>query len=128
MRTGSGRFTYDLVPGWARIPPHISTGWIGGVVTDRRGRVYCFGRGTHPMLVFDREGSLVDHWGDTFVSHAHGAFINDDERLAFIDDNEQLWLTDRFAQVGDWIIESDTGAKLIERTERMVRRPPARGT
>ena len=32
------------------------------------------------------------------------------------------------AEVGDWIIESDTGAKLIERTERMVRRPPARGT
>ena len=72
MRTGSGRFTFDLVPGWAKIPPSISTGWIGGVVTDRRGRVYCFGRGTHPMLVFDREGSLVDHWGDVFVSHAYG--------------------------------------------------------
>ena len=103
MRTGSGRFTFDLVPGWAKIPPNIATGWIGGVVTDRRGRVYCFGRGTHPMLVFDREGSLVDHWGDSFVSHAHGAFIDDDE---------QLWLTDRFAQVV-WVC--DTAGQVLRK-------------
>ena len=103
VRTGSGRFTFDLVPGWAKIPPNIATGWIGGVVTDRRGRVYCFGRGTHPMLVFDREGSLVDHWGDSFVSHAHGAFIDDDE---------QLWLTDRFAQVV-WVC--DTAGQVLRK-------------
>ena len=30
-------------------------------------------------------------------------------------------------EVFDWIIESDTAAELIERTERMARRPPARG-
>ena len=97
VRIGSGRFTYELVPDWPTIPPGISTGWIGGVVTDSQGRVYCFGRGTHPMLVFDREGVLVDHWGDSFVSHAHGAFIDGDE---------QLWLTDRFAQV-IWICDTD---------------------
>lgn len=55
------------------------------------------------MLVFDREGSLVDHWGDTFVSHAHGAFI---------DSAEHLWLTDRFAQVV-WIC--DTTGKVLRK-------------
>ena len=39
-----------------------------------------------------------------------------------------LTAPERFEEVGDWIIESDTAAELIERTERMVRRPPARGT
>ena len=39
-----------------------------------------------------------------------------------------LTALERFEDVGDWIIESDTGAELIERTERMVRRSPVRGT
>ena len=38
-----------------------------------------------------------------------------------------LTAPEQFEDVGDWIIESDTAAELIERTERLVRRPPARG-
>ena len=34
---------------------------------------------------------------------------------------------EQFEDVGDWIIDSDTAAELIERAERMVLRPPARG-
>ena len=36
-----------------------------------------------------------------------------------------LTAPEQFEDVGDWIIECDTGAELIERTERMARRPPA---
>ena len=38
-----------------------------------------------------------------------------------------LTAPEQFEDVGGWIIEYDTAAELIERTERMVRRPPARG-
>ena len=38
-----------------------------------------------------------------------------------------LTAQEQFEDVGDWIIESDTAAELIERTERLVRRPPAKG-
>ncbi len=100
MSVGSGDFKYDYVDGWAKIPDDWTLAWIGGSAPDSRGRVYCFNRGTHPMVVFDREGNVVDHWGDDLLNHPHGVFM---------DENEHLWLTDRFAQVV-WVY--DTSGKL----------------
>ncbi|MBM4437057.1 MAG: hypothetical protein FJ029_07465 [Actinobacteria bacterium] len=90
MRFGSGAHTYELVQGWHKLPPQWTLGWIGSIGTDSQDRVYCFNRGTHPMVVFDRDGHVVDRWGDAWVNHAHGVFV---------DQREHLWLTDRFAQV-----------------------------
>ena len=103
MRVGSGAYTYETVDGWAKLPEHWSLGWIGGIATDRNGRVYCFCRGTHPMIVFDREGNVVDHWGEDLLNHAHGVFM---------DHRERLWLTDRYAQVV-WVY--DTAGRLQRR-------------
>jgi sugar lactone lactonase YvrE len=103
MRVGSGVHTYETVDGWAKLPENWNLGWIGGIATDRSGRVYCFCRGTHPMVVFDREGEVVDHWGEDLLNHAHGVFL---------DHQEQLWLTDRYAQVV-WVY--DLAGKLQRR-------------
>ncbi len=100
MSVGSGDFKYDYVDGWAKLPGEWTLAWIGGSAADSNGRVYCFNRGTHPIVVFDRDGNVVDHWGDDLLNHAHGVFM---------DENEHLWLTDRFAQV-IWVY--DTSGKL----------------
>ena len=86
MRVGEGSHTYERVESWAKIPEQWTLGWVGSVATDRQGRVYCFCRGTHPLVVFDRDGKVVGHWGDDLLNHAHGVFMDAEQRL---------WLTDR---------------------------------
>ncbi len=49
------------------------------------------------MVVFDKAGQVEATWGDEYLNHAHGAFIDADDRL---------WLTDRYAQVV-WVCETD---------------------
>ncbi len=94
---GSGTHRYRWVEGWPRLPDDLFLGWIGSVAVDGRGRVYCFCRGTHPMVVFDAGGQVAATWGDEFLNHAHGVFL---------DDAERLWLTDRYAQVV-WVCSTD---------------------
>jgi sugar lactone lactonase YvrE len=97
MRVGAGSHTYERVEAWAKIPEQWTLGWIGSVATDRQGRVYCFCRGTHPLVVFDRDGTVVGHWGDDLLNHAHGVFMDAEQRL---------WLTDRYAQTV-WVFDTD---------------------
>ena len=56
MPVGSGAHRYAHVQGWPQRPENITLGWIGSVAVDSQGRVYCFCRGTHPMVVFDADG------------------------------------------------------------------------
>ena len=37
---------------------------VAGVGVDSRDRVYVFNRGNMPMLVFDRDGNMIDNWGN----------------------------------------------------------------
>ena len=97
MTVGSGSHRYECVDGWPQLPTGLTLGWIGSVATDHQGRVYCFCRGTHPMVVFDTAGQVEATWGDEYLNHAHGVFIDTDDRL---------WLTDRYAQV-IWVCETD---------------------
>ena len=44
---GKGKYTYELVPNWEKLPE----GWALGqtaIVTDSQDRVYLFNRGEHP--------------------------------------------------------------------------------
>jgi sugar lactone lactonase YvrE len=89
MILGSGDYRYDMEWDWGTTPDDWTLGWIGGVATDSQDRVYVYNRGTHPMVVFDPEGNVLSHWGDDFLPHAHGIYIDGDDIL---------WLTDQKAQ------------------------------
>jgi len=89
MILGSGDYRYDMEWDWGTTPDNLTLGWIGGVATDSRDRVYVYNRGTHPIVVFDPEGNVLSHWGDDFLPHAHGIYIDGDD---------VLWLTDQKAQ------------------------------
>jgi len=90
MPVGSGSHRYERVQGWPQLPADIYLGWIGSVGVDSKGRVYCFCRGTHPMVVFAAAGRVAVTWGDELLNHAHGVYVDADEHL---------WLTDRYAHV-----------------------------
>ena len=61
---GSGKYTYEYVPNWAKMPANQLMGTASAVATDSQDRVYIFQRTNPPVLVFDREGNFLNSWGD----------------------------------------------------------------
>jgi DNA-binding beta-propeller fold protein YncE len=55
---------YEPVPFWAKIPHGIWLKEATSVAVDSEDRVYVFNRGNMPVLVFDRDGNMVDCWGN----------------------------------------------------------------
>ena len=85
MRDGSEGPVYEVVEGWGPLPEGWELGMTIGVSMDSRGRVYAFCRGTHPVVVFDRDGGVLDSWGDGIFTTPHHIHI---------DGRDGVWLTD----------------------------------
>ena len=86
MSFGSGKYTYELVDGWAKYPKDWSILDVGGIAIDKQDRVYVFNRSAHPLMVFDREGNLQSSWGEGLFKHAHGNCIDAEGNIYCTDD------------------------------------------
>jgi len=86
MLYGSGKYTYELVDGWAKYPNGWSFIDVCGLSVDSQDRVYVLNRGLHPVMVFDREGNLLTSWGEDFLKSAHGSCIGPDGSIYCADD------------------------------------------
>lgn len=111
---GTGNLRYELVEGWEQLPE----GWVhrdvAGVSNDSAGNVYLFCRGDRPVIVYNREGKLLDTWGQgEFTLRTHGMFMDHDS-LLLVDDGAgsvgryglKGGLQAQFGPVGE---KSDTG-------------------
>jgi DNA-binding beta-propeller fold protein YncE len=78
MLYGTGKYTYELVDGWAKCPEGWSFIDVCGLSIDSQDRVYVFNRGAHPVMVFDREGNLLTWWGEGLFKFAHGICLGPD--------------------------------------------------
>ena len=85
---GSGKYRYEVIEDWAKIPNGWSFTDVGAVAVDSKDRVYVFNRGEHPMMVFDREGNFLRSWGEGVFHRAHGLHIGPDETLYCTDDGD----------------------------------------
>ena len=56
---GAGRYRYQVVEGWGELPPGVTYGDSAAVCVDSSDNVYVFTRGTHPVIVFDRNGKFL---------------------------------------------------------------------
>jgi DNA-binding beta-propeller fold protein YncE len=54
----------EPVPFWAKVPHGIWLQEATAVAVDSADRVYVFNRGNMPVIVFDRDGNVVDMWGN----------------------------------------------------------------
>jgi DNA-binding beta-propeller fold protein YncE len=83
---GSGKYTYEVLEDWARLPE----GWAmpaAAVAVDSQDRVFCYNRTPdHPIIVFSPDGDFLFAWGDGLFAFPHAIRI---------DDNDHLWLVDR---------------------------------
>ena len=115
---GSGEFKYELVEGWPKLPP----GWIlgqMGLITDAEDRVYAWNRSSHPMVIFDREGNVVDVWDESVVDALVGADRHPNAWMGenffgahggFIDDEQHLYLAVHTCHV---VLKTDLSGKLL---------------
>ncbi len=78
MPYGTGKYTYELVNGWAKYPNDWALLDIAGLTIDSNDHVYVFNRNIHPLLVIDREGNLLASWGEGLFTNPHGACIGPD--------------------------------------------------
>jgi len=88
MRTilGTGEHRYRVVEDWAKLPEGWEFKDVAAVGVDSKDRVYCFNRGEHPMMVFDRDGHFLRSWGEGTFPRAHGLFIDAEDNLWCTDD------------------------------------------
>jgi DNA-binding beta-propeller fold protein YncE len=75
---GTGDFRYRVEPSWAKLPHDWDLADVGGIGVDAQDRVYVFNRGTHPMVVFDRDGNVLSSWGDDVFKRPHALHLAPD--------------------------------------------------
>ncbi len=85
MSYGTGKYTYELVDGWAK-PKGWSFNDVCGLSIDSQDRVYILSRSAHPVAVFDREGNFLASWGEEFFTRAHGSYSGPDGSVYCTDD------------------------------------------
>src|SRR5256885_17246865 len=77
-KVGTGKYTYEVVRDFFKMPPGESLGVVSRVATDAEDRVYVFQRKNPPVVVFDREGNWLGEWGTGEVTDPHGLKIVDE--------------------------------------------------
>jgi len=85
---GAAPFLYDLQAPWGRLPRGWSLGDVGGVAVDAADNVFVFNRGPRPMIVFDRDGEVLTHWGEGVFTRPHGVDIGPDGSVYCTDDGD----------------------------------------
>ena len=73
---GSGDFRYEAQDGWAQLPDGMTFKEVAGVGVDGNDNVYCFTRGEHPMIVFDKDGQFLRTWGEGVELTRFGGHLN----------------------------------------------------
>ena len=77
--------SYRPVDKWC-FPADRDHGEVVGVACDSKDRVFLFTRGTPPVMIFDREGTLLSTWGQGLFERPHGIFIGPDDTVYCTDD------------------------------------------
>ncbi len=79
MAYGTGKYTYELVEGWLKIPEGWSLPDVPSVTVDSQDRIYLFSRGTeYPIGIFDLDCNLITWWGGGHFNNAHAGCIGPD--------------------------------------------------
>src|SRR5215470_20273522 len=83
---GTDKYTYEVVENWAKLPDGWSFKEVAAVGVDSNDNVYCFNRGEHPVMVFDRDGKFLRSWGEGQYPRAHGVHMGPDDSIYLTDD------------------------------------------
>jgi DNA-binding beta-propeller fold protein YncE len=112
---GAGKYTYEVVRDFFKLPAGQSFGMISRVAADAQDRIYVFQRKDPPVVVFGRDGKYLGAWGSGEVTDPHGLKIvgdtvyttdrSDSVAKAFTLDGKPL------LELGTRGVHSDTGCE-----------------
>ena len=114
-QVGTGKYTYELIQDYPKLPAGQSFGIVSTVATDSQDRLYVFQRTDPPVVVFDRDGNYLNCWGIGAITDPHGMTIVDD--IVYITDRSDsvavtFTLDGKPLQViGKRGVHSDTGCE-----------------
>lgn len=116
---GSPPFDFRVDANWVRRPEGYSWQEVSAVAVDSKDNVFVFNRGSHPVMIFNREGQFLRSWGPGLFSRAHGITIGPDDCVYCTDDLDHT--VSKFQPDGTLIWKlgtsgqpSDTGATSID--------------
>ena len=93
MVGGIGRDRYEVVEGFFKRPKGWTFVEVADVSVDGDDNVYVFNRGTHPVMIFDRDGDFLDAWGEIDGQHyfafPHGITVGIDGHVYTADSRDQ---------------------------------------
>src|SRR5437588_5432189 len=72
---GTGKYTYELVRDFCKLPAGQEFGLVSRVAADDQDRIYVFQRKDPPVVIFDRDGKYLGAWGTGAVADPHGLKI-----------------------------------------------------
>src|SRR4051794_24267436 len=86
---GEGKFRYESLQDWAKMPEGWSFADASGVTVDADDNVYVLNRGAHPVIVFDKSGNVRRSFGEgQFDQRAHGIHASPDDFIYTVNDNQ----------------------------------------
>jgi len=110
---------YDVLESWLRLPQGWELVEVAGVAVDSKGYVHLFNRGDHPLIVCDRDGEVVESWGEGLFVRPHGITIGPDDAIYLTDDLDHT--VKKFAHGGELLLTlgrsgqpSSTGATSLD--------------
>ena len=106
MRYGSGDYQYELVDNWGDLPDGFEWHQVAGVAVDSNDNVYAYNRSAHQMMVFDRDGSFLSTWDETFAG-PHGIHIGPDDCVYLADRDAHV--ISKYSLDGQLLLRLGTG-------------------
>jgi DNA-binding beta-propeller fold protein YncE len=99
---GNNDFVYEIEKGWGRLPTWWQYKSCSDVAVDSKDRVYVLDRGTHPVMVFDREGNFLSAWGEGLFRFAHSIYV---------DRSDFVWTSDCYTHT---VMKFTEGGELLQ--------------
>jgi len=102
VNVGTGEFSYAVAPSWGKLPRDWELGMVSAVAVDSKDRVYVYNRGTHPLVMFDRDGNFLASWGEGSTADPHGIFVGPDDGIYLVDRDAHV--VQKFSPQGELLL------------------------
>jgi DNA-binding beta-propeller fold protein YncE len=88
-----------LVRNWAKLPPGWNFGECVAVSVDKDDNVWVYNRGKHPVIQFDKNGKVLQAWGEEIMTYPHGIKVGDDGNIWTVDQRHVIFKLTPVGQV-----------------------------
>lgn len=88
MQFGSGEFVYEYVENWGLNQDQVCFKAIAGISVDSNDHIYVLTRTETPVVVMNKEGEILETFGQGVFGRAHGLYRDSDGFLFGVDDHD----------------------------------------